>query len=77
MPAAQRAAAAEVNSLEIQEVQNVALTTQRKTIRFTGSRMFWILAAMSRRIDRVNVVPVDPATRRTVSNAAKSLCELP
>jgi hypothetical protein len=32
---------------------------------------------MSSRIGRVKVVPVDPATRRTVSKAAKSLCELP
>lgn len=32
---------------------------------------------MSSRIGRVKVVPVDPATSRTVSKAAKSLCELP
>jgi hypothetical protein len=32
---------------------------------------------MLRRIGRVKLVPVDAATRRTVSNAAKSLCELP
>jgi hypothetical protein len=32
---------------------------------------------MSNRIGNVKVMPVDPARRRTVSKAAKSLCELP
>ena len=77
MPAMRKAAAAEINSFEIQEVQDICLTIQGKTIRFTGSHIFWTRAAMSRRIGKVKVVPVDPAARRTVSNAAKSLCELP
>lgn len=76
MPASQRAAAV-ANSLEIQEVQDVFLTIQRNTIRLTGRRIFWTRAAISRRIGRVNVAPVDPDIRSIVSKAPKSLCELP
>ena len=73
MPAARRASAAVLSSGEIQEVQLVFLTIQRKMMRFTGSFALWTRWAISRRMGSMNVVPVDPATRRIVSNEAKSL----
>ena len=77
MPAARRASEAEVNSDAVQYVHEVFLTIQMNTTRLTGSLAFWARAAMSRRMGRVNVVPVEPEIRSTVSKEPKSLCELP
>lgn len=77
IPAARRAELAEANSAAVHDVHEVFLTIQRKITRFTGNRDFWERAAMSRRIGRVNVVPVEPDMRNTVSKEQKSEWELP
>ena len=77
MPALRRVWKAEISSLEIQDVQEVDFMTQTKDRWRTGRRDEEARLAMSRRMGRVNVMPVEPAIRRTESKAAKSDWEPP
>ena len=77
MPEARSCAEALDTSSENQEVQELFLTTQTNSRRCTGSRWDEARWAMSRSWGRINVTPVEPAMRRTVSKAAKSACDEP
>lgn len=72
IPALVRFSIACCNSSATHSVQETVRTTQTNTKRLTGSFWVFTLCAISRRIDNVNVIPVDPEMRRTVSKAAKS-----
>lgn len=72
MPEARSWVKALDSSSAIQEVQELFLTTQTNSRRRTGSRWDDARWAMSRSWGRMNVTPVEPAMRRTVSKAAKS-----
>ena len=77
MPALWRVWKADISSLEIHDVQEVDFMTQMKDRWRTGRREEEARWAMSRRMGRVNVTPVEPAIRRTESKAAKSDWEPP
>ena len=77
MPALRRVWKAEISSFETHDVQEVFFMTQTKDKWRTGRREEEARCAMSRRRERVNVIPVDPAIRRTESKAAKSDWEPP
>lgn len=77
IPALRRVWKADFSSDEIQDVQEVDFMTQMKDKWRTGRREEEARWAMSRRMGRVNVMPVEPAMRRTESKAAKSDWEPP
>ncbi len=77
MPAFRRVWKAEISSFEIHDVQEVFFMSHTKDKWRTGRREEEARCAMSRRRERVNVMPVDPAIRRTESKAAKSDWEPP
>ena len=77
MPRARSWATASESSSETQEVQELFLTTQTNSRRRTGSRWNEARWAMSRSWGRMNVTPVEPAIKRTVSKAAKSAWDAP
>lgn len=77
MPEAWSRAKAPDSSSDIQEVQELFLTTQMNSKRRMGSRWDEARCAMSRSWGRMKVTPVEPAIRRAVSKAAKSAWEPP
>ena len=60
------------SSSETQVVQVVDLTTQMNERRRRGRVTFWARSAKESKMERVKVIPVEPAMRRVLEKDAKS-----